>query len=79
MPEAEIPASELTDGSLGLLTVLVKAGLAPSISEARRLVQQGGITVNDEKITDPKAQIKLTDGEVVVRKGKKAFKKIVVK
>ena len=79
MPEAEIPASELTDGSLGLLTVLVKAGLAPSISEARRLVQQGGITVNDEKITDPKAQIRLTDGEVVVRKGKKAFKKIVVK
>ena len=79
MPEAEIPASELTDGSMGLLTVLVKAGLAPSISEARRLVQQGGITVNDEKITDPKAQIKLTDGEVVVRKGKKAFKKIVVK
>ena len=79
MPEAEIPASELTDGSLGLLTVLVKAGLAPSISEARRLVQQGGITVNDEKITDPKAHIKLTDGEVVVRKGKKAFKKIVVK
>ena len=78
MPVAEIEASELTDGTMGLLTVLVKAGFAPSISEARRLVQQGGITVNDEKMTDPKAQIKL-EGETIIRKGKKVFKKVVVK
>ena len=78
MPVAEIEASELTDGAMGLLTVLVKAGFAPSISEARRLVQQGGITVNDEKMTDPKAQIKL-EGETIIRKGKKVFKKVVVK
>ena len=78
MPVAEISAADLTDGAIGLLTLLVKAELAPSVSEARRLVQQGGITVNDEKMSDPKAQIKL-EGEVIVRKGKKAFKKIVIK
>ncbi|MBE6864212.1 MAG: tyrosine--tRNA ligase [Ruminococcus flavefaciens] len=78
MPVAEISAADLTDGAIGLLTLLVKAELAPSVSEARRLVQQGGITVNDEKMSDPKAQIKL-EGEVIVRKGKKAFKKCIVK
>ncbi len=77
MPTAEISADELTDGRIGLLTALVKAGLAPSISEARRLVQQGGITVDDVKISDPKAQI-APDG-VIIRKGKKAFRKIIVK
>ncbi len=78
MPVAEIDSADLTDGTIGLLNLLVKAGLAPSVSEARRLVQQGGIAVNDEKITDAKAQIKL-EGETIVRKGKKAFKKVVVK
>ena len=78
MPVAEIDPADLTDGAIGLLNLLVKAQLAPSVSEARRLVQQGGITVNDEKMTDPKAQIALS-GEVIVRKGKKAFKKVVVK
>ena len=78
MPVAEIDSADLTDGTIGLLNLLVKAGLAPSVSEARRLVQQGGITVNEEKITDAKAQIKL-EGETIVRKGKKAFKKVVVK
>ena len=78
MPIAEIDSADLTDGSIGLLNLLVKSGLAPSVSEARRLVQQGGITINDEKMTDAKAQIKL-EGEIIVRKGKKAFKKIVVK
>ena len=77
MPTAEISADELTDGKIGLLTALVKAGLAPSISEARRLVQQDGITVDDVKISDPKAQI-APDG-VIIRKGKKAFRKIIVK
>ncbi|MCR5599588.1 MAG: tyrosine--tRNA ligase [Ruminococcus sp.] len=78
MPVAEIDSADLTDGSIGLLNLLVKAELAPSVSEARRLVQQGGITVNDEKKSDPKEMIKL-EGEIIVRKGKKAFKKIIVK
>ncbi|MDE5584153.1 MAG: tyrosine--tRNA ligase, partial [Ruminococcus sp.] len=76
MPTAEISADDLTDGKIGLLNLLVKSGLAPSVSEARRLVQQGGITVNDEKISDPKTQI-APDG-VIIRKGKKAFRKILV-
>ena len=78
MPVAEIDSADLTDGAIGLLSLLVKSELAPSISEARRLVQQGGITVNDEKKTDPKEMIKL-EGEVIVRKGKKAFKKVIAK
>ena len=78
MPTAELDSADLTDGAMGILNILVKSGLAPSASEARRLVQQGGVSVNDEKITDPKAMIKL-EGETIVRKGKKAFKKVVVK
>ncbi len=78
MPVAELSAADLTDGTMGILNILVKAELAPSISEARRLVQQGGITVDDVKIADPKAMITL-DKEIIVRKGKKAFKKVIVK
>ena len=78
MPVAEIDSADLTNGAIGLLTLLVKAELAPSVSEARRLVQQGGITVNDEKKSDPKEMIVLSE-ETIVRKGKKAFKKIVIK
>ena len=78
MPVAEISAADLTDGAMGILNILVKAELAPSISEARRLVQQGGITVDDVKVSDPKATITL-DKDIIVRKGKKAFKKVVVK
>ncbi|MBQ4346709.1 MAG: tyrosine--tRNA ligase [Oscillospiraceae bacterium] len=77
MPTTTVDASELTDGAMGLLPLLVKAGLAPSISEARRLVQQGGVSVNDAKVTDIKAQI-VIDGEVILKKGKKVFHKIVV-
>ena len=78
MPVAEISAADLTDGAIGLLNLLVKAELAPSVSEARRLVQQGGITVDDVKMSDPKAMITIGEG-VIVRKGKKAFKKCIVK
>ncbi len=77
MPTTTLTAEDLTDGSIGLLTLLVKTGLAPSISEARRLVQQGGITMNDEKVTDPKMQIAMT-GEVILKKGKKVFHKAVL-
>lgn len=78
MPTTEIPAEELNDGAMGILTLLVKAGLAPSVSEGRRLVQQGGISVNNEKITDPKSTIAL-DREIIIRKGKKIFHKIIKK
>ena len=53
----------------------MKTKLCPSISEARRLVQQGGVTVNDEKITDPKMQFAV-DTDLIVKKGKKVFHKV---
>ena len=77
MPSTEIAAADLDENNkIGILTLLVKTGLAPSNGEGRRLVQQGGIAVNDEKITDPKTMIDLS-GEVVIKKGKKVFHKAV--
>ena len=76
MPSTEIPAAELEDGAIGILDLLVKTKLAPSKGEGRRLVQQGGISVDDVKITDPNAKISL-DNEVVIKKGKKVFHKAV--
>jgi len=78
MPTTEISSDELTDGGMGILSLLVKTKLAPSTSEARRNVQQGGVAVNDEKITDPKKIIPIT-GEVIIKKGKKNFHKVILK
>lgn len=78
MPFTEISASETENGSLGILTLLVKTGLASSNGDGRRLVQQGGVSVNDEKITDPKTMIDL-NSEVIIKKGKKVFHKAVLK
>lgn len=76
MPSTSISEDDLNDGKIGILTLLVKAGLASSNGEGRRLVQQGGVSVNDEKITDPSTQIAI-DGEVIIKKGKKVFYKII--
>ncbi len=75
MPTTKISADDLNDdGCIGLLTLLVKCGLAASNGEARRLVQQGGVSVNDEKILDAKAIVNL-DKAVIIKKGKKVFHK----
>ena len=81
MPTAELTADDFTDGKIDLIGVLVKAGLNPSRSEARRAIEQGGVTVNDEKITDIKKEFTAEDfGEgMIVRRGKKNYKKVVVK
>ena len=81
MPTAELTAADFTDGKIDLIGVLVKSGLNPSRSEARRAIEQGGVTVNDEKITDIKKEFTAEDfGEgMIVRRGKKNYKKIVVK
>ena len=76
MPSTEISADDLTDNKIGILSLLVKTGLTSSNGEGRRLVQQGGVSVNDEKITDPSAQI-LIENEVIIKKGKKVFHKVV--
>ena len=77
MPTTVIPAADLQDGCMGILTLMVRAGLSASNGEARRLVQQGGVSVNNEKVTDPKTMIPL-QGETILKKGKKVFHKIVV-
>ena len=78
MPTTEIAAADLEGGKIGILTLLVKCGLCPSNGEARRLVTQGGVSVNDEKVTDPKMMIDLADA-VIIKKGKKVFHKAVAK
>ncbi len=81
MPTAELSSEDFTDGKIDLIGVLVKAGLNPSRSEARRAIEQGGVTVNDEKITDIKKEFTPEDfGEgMIVRRGKKNYKKVIVK
>ena len=75
MPTTKISIDDLNeDGCIGLLTLLVKCGLASSNGEARRLVQQGGVSINDEKILDSKAFINLNKA-VIIKKGKKVFHK----
>ncbi|BFK57021.1 tyrosine--tRNA ligase [Ruminococcus bicirculans (ex Wegman et al. 2014)] len=76
MPSTTIAAADLTDGKIGILTLLVKCGLCPSNGEARRLVTQNGIAVNGEKFTDPKGLVDLTE-PVVIKKGKKIFHKAI--
>lgn len=76
MPSTEIPAAEIPEEGINILDLLVKTGLTPSKSEARRLVQQGGISVDDAKVTDPNALVKI-DAEVIIKKGKKIFHKAV--
>ena len=82
MPETEITEADLRDGTIDILGLLVKAELAPTRSEARRNVTQGGVTLDGEKVTDPKAAYTLDDfaGEGrVLKRGKKKFKKIVAR
>lgn len=76
MPSTTIAAADLTDGKIGILTLLVKCGLCPSNGEARRLVTQNGIAVNGEKFTDPKGLVYLSE-PVVIKKGKKIFHKAI--
>ncbi len=80
MPETKLDAADLTDGKIGILSIMVKAGLASSNGEARRLVQQGGISVDDAKVTDPQTsfdEAALSAG-IVVKKGKKVFHKVTL-
>ena len=81
MPTTELTEADLTEGNIDILTMLVKTGLVPSKSEARRAVQQGGVAVDGEKITDIYASFAGEDlnGEgIVLKKGKKNFRKVVL-
>ncbi len=82
MPSTELTSDDLTDGKIGILDVLTKTGLAPSKGEARRLVQQGGVSVDDKKVTEISfalAESDFGEGYVVIKKGKKTFHKVILK
>ena len=85
MPATEISVADFQDGSLGILDLLVKAGLAPSRAEARRLVAQGGITVDGNKAESVSMALSLKNfakengSYVVVKKGKKVYHRVILK
>ena len=82
MPTAELTAADLTDGNIDILDLLVKSGLVASRSEGRRALEQGGVTMEGEKVTDFRAVFAGEDfhGEgKVLKRGKKNFKRIIVK
>ena len=82
MPTVELSAADFADGDMDILALLVKTELAPSRSDARRAVEQGGVSVADEKVTEIKTAYNAdffgADG-LVVKRGKKKFVKVVVK
>ena len=81
IPTEEIAEDELVDGAIDVCSLLVKAGLVPSKSEARRAVEQGGVSADGEKVTDTRALFTadLLKNGVVLKRGKKSFKKIILK
>ena len=80
MPATQLDASLVKDGTVGLLAAMVAAGLCGSNREARQLVQQGGVLVDGEKVTDPKATltVEALNKGVVIKKGKKVYHKVTL-
>ncbi|MBE5943413.1 MAG: tyrosine--tRNA ligase [Lachnospiraceae bacterium] len=78
MPTADITAEDLKDGSIDIISLLVKSGLVASRNEGRRGIEQGGVSVNDEKITDIAKTFSAEElkSELIVKRGKKNFRKI---
>ena len=81
MPTLELSDSDLTDGGADIMTLLVKTGLCPSKSDARRNIQQGGVTANDEKVSDISKAFRAEELRkgVILKRGKKNFYKVVLK
>ena len=80
MPSTALSESDFTDGKIGILDAMVKCGLITSKGEGKRLVQQGGISLNDEKVTDPFASITIDEVKsgAVIKKGKKVYHKVTL-
>ena len=81
MPSVQVAADAFNDGSIDILGLLVAAGMATSRNEARRAVEQGGVTVNGEKVEDAKTTYTQADfaEEFILKKGKKKFCKVIMK
>ena len=81
MPTVELTEEQFAEGSIDIISLLIAAGMAGSRNEARRAVEQGGVTVKGEKVADAKATFAKDDfagEEFIIKKGKKNFKKIVL-
>ena len=80
MPTTEVEQSDLEDGKITVLSLMIKAGMIKSNGEGRRLIQQGGISVNDEKISDVFTAVSADElkDSIIVKKGKKVFHKFTL-
>ena len=81
MPSTTLTDADFADGEIGILDLMKKCGLIPSNGEGRRLIQQGGVSVDDEKVTDVYAKVAKSDfekGYVVIKKGKKVYHKAIL-
>ena len=81
MPSTTLTEADFSDGEIGILDLMKKCGLIPSNGEGRRLIQQGGVSVDDEKVTDVYAKVAKSDfekGYVVIKKGKKVYHKAIL-
>ena len=81
MPSTTLTEADFADGEIGILDLMKKCGLIPSNGEGRRLIQQGGVSVDDEKVTDVYAKVAKPDfekGYVVIKKGKKVYHKAII-
>ena len=79
MPKTAVPSDMFQNGQIGILDVMLLAGMIPSKCEGRRLIQQGGVSIDDIKVTDPTMMLNKTDLEgdgIVIKKGKKVFHRI---
>ena len=80
MPETKLVDEDFEDGKIGILKLMVKAGLATSNGEARRNVEQGGVTIDGEKVTDVRMTLtkeQISAEGIVVKRGKKKFMKVL--
>ena len=81
MPTVALTADDFTDGQIAVNEIMLKAGLVKSKGEARRLIQQGGVSIDDQKVTDPVAVVShdtLEKGHIILKKGKKVFYKVTL-
>ncbi len=81
MPTVTLTADDLEDGTIGILNLLTKSGMVPSNSEARRAVQQGGVAIDGEKVTDISVTVtaeQLQGDGIILKKGKKNFRKMMM-
>ena len=80
MPTVNLSAADLTNGEIGVLDMMLKANLITSKGEGRRLIQQGGVSINCEKVTDPALCLSAEDftNEIILKKGKKVYNKFIL-